>query len=289
VDPEIYKGRPYIPHYANMGHHLEKVAQAIELGERYLGERPEDMSFRRTVQTYRIKRRLLEQRARGQQQTLVVMPPGYERGARLPVLVFLPYTGGTALSGFLKYLIERYERSIEEALGWTREHHDIDEQRFFLAGFSLGGDLSRALGVRSPDRFRGAILVGTRCGYRAGEEGLRKLKGSDFCAYFLKRAEELPARHQGMEQARELFQANGIPVLYREKAGGHVSANLQEFKKALDFLLQQRIHRRPGRLAAPDQLNTRTSAASGSRRAAGRQNSEPITRYSCPAFVSIIQ
>jgi enterochelin esterase-like enzyme len=268
VDPDIYKGLSYVPHYANISHSPEKVAEAIELGERYLRSRPEDAAFQRTWETYRIKRKLLEERTQVQEQTIVLPPTGYDADTAYPVLIYLPYTGGTALRGFITYVpvmeihdfilvlppgkgstadhswegfsacIERYEAHIEEALEWIRSKYRVDEERIILAGYSLGGDLSWALSVRTPDRYRGAIMMGTRCGYRAGEQTLEKLRGGDFRAFFLTGADELPARYDGMNQAKQLLQSNGIETLYREVPGAHTRANVQAFKQALDFLLR---------------------------------------------------
>ena len=267
VDPDVYKGLSYVPNYANISHSPKKVAEAIELGERYLSSRPEDKAFRRTWETYRIKGKLLEERTRGQEQTIVLPPIGYDADTAYPVLVYLPYTGGTALHGFITYVpvmeihdfivvlppgkgstadhswegfsacIERYEAHIEEALDWVRQKYRVDEERIYLAGFSLGGDLSWALSVRSPELYRGAIMMGTRCGYGAGEQTLEKLKTRDFRAFFLTGADELPARYDGMNQAKQLLQSNGIQTMYREVPGGHTRANVQAFKQALDFML----------------------------------------------------
>ena len=266
-DPDIYKGLSYVPHYANINNSLENLDESISRGEQYLRSRPEDTAFRRTWETYRIKRKMLEERTQDQDQTIVLPPTGYDDNTAYPVLVYLPYTGGTALRGFIQYVpvmevcsfilvlppgkgstadhswegfsacIERYEAHIEEALDWVREKYRIDEERIFLAGYSLGGDLSWALSVRNPERYRGAIMMGTRCGYRAGEQTLQSLKSRDFRAFFLTGADELPARYDGMNQANQLLQSNGIQTIYREVPGEHTRANVQEFKQALDFLL----------------------------------------------------
>ena len=267
VDPDIYKGLSYVPHYANIRKSLENLDEAISLGERYLRSRPEDTAFRRTWETYRIKRKLLEERTRDQEQTIVLPPTGYADNTAYPVLVYLPYTGGTALGGFLTYIpvmeihsfilvlppgkgstadhswegfsacIERYETHIEEALDWARGKYRIDEEHIILAGYSLGGDLSWALSLRNPERYRGAVMMGTRCGYRAGEQTLEKLRSRDFRAFFLTGAEELSARYEGMNKASQLLQSQGIQTLYREVPGGHTRANVRDFKQALDFLL----------------------------------------------------
>ena len=267
ADPDIYKGLSYVPHYANIRNSLENLNEAIALGERYLRARPGDTAFRRTWDTYRIKQRLLEERTRGQTQSVVILPPGYEESKTYPVLIYLPYTGGTALGGYLTYIpvmeihpfililppgkgstadhswegfsacIERYEDHIDEALAWIGEKRQIDEARIYVAGYSLGGDLSWALSVRNPERYRGAIMMGTRCSYRAGEPILEILRNRDFRAFFLTGTEELPARYDGMNQANQLLRSNNIQTMYREVPGGHTRANVREFKQALDFLL----------------------------------------------------
>jgi hypothetical protein len=139
---------------------LENLDEAISLGERYLRSRP-------------------EVRSQGQGQTIVLPPAGYDGNTAYPVLIFLPCTGGTALHVFIIYApvmevrsfilvlppgkgssadhswegfstcIERYEGYIDEALVWAREKCWIDEEHIILAGYSLGGDLSWALSIRT--------------------------------------------------------------------------------------------------------------------------------------------
>ena len=80
-------------------------------------------------------------------------------------------------------------------------------------------------------------MMGTRCGYRAGEQTFEKLRSRDYRAFFLTGTEELPALYEGMNQANQLLQSEGIQTMYREVPGEHTRANVQEFKQALDFIL----------------------------------------------------
>ncbi len=111
-------------------------------------------------------------------------PSALQGGKRYPLIIFLPYTGGTASDfyrrheGFLPFeetfimlpkgrpssadylpnfrnFVKWYEERILADLTLALEKYPIDPERVVLAGFSLGGDLGRALSLRKPDVFQG--------------------------------------------------------------------------------------------------------------------------------------
>jgi pimeloyl-ACP methyl ester carboxylesterase len=268
VAPDIYKGLSFTPHYSNPSNDPRYAAEAIALATRYLSSNPNDQTFERIFQTYKIRERVLEEDTKPQEETLIFLPPDYRDGVRYPVIIFLPCTGGSALRTFKAYTpvmelfsfiailpygtgseedhtgegfaacIARYEPRIEEALASARSAYGIDEERIIVAGYSLGGDLSWALSMRHPQRYRGAIMMGTRCGYPASTETLETLRRRDFRAFFVTGDDELPARLKGIRAANELLTSKRIRTVYVERPGGHDPATIQEFKQALDFILK---------------------------------------------------
>ena len=127
-------------------------------------------------------------------------------GERLPLLIVLPATGASAadvyaalaphvgLPAYVAMLpagvparrdysydfdgyVRRYERRVEKDLEAARARGDIDEASIYVAGFSLGGDLSWAMLARRPDRFRAALIMSSGCSARftpAAAEVLRR-------------------------------------------------------------------------------------------------------------------
>lgn len=116
--------------------------------------------------------------------------------------------------------------------------HRIDTTRVVLAGFSLGGDLAWALAVRDPARFRSAVVMGSRAGYRGRPADHRALpqRGARFFLTVGAREEEV--RLAGARAADRLLTELGVAHQYREIPGGqHVWAPLPLFTEALDFVL----------------------------------------------------
>ncbi|MGH8530214.1 MAG: alpha/beta hydrolase-fold protein [Nevskiales bacterium] len=187
----------------------------------------------------------------------VVVPVKLEKGRRYPAMVFLPYTGGTPTSAFSNYLARAYSRSrlaenlililpdsdetddgdyddhedwaetvedwdiiVEAALAQTLARYPVDEKRIFVGGYSMGGDLSWALALRRPQRYAGALVMGSRCSWRApaSMKALAKLQRR---FTFLMGSKESPSRVQGMEKAVRLLERKGIPTRYRRYPAGH--------------------------------------------------------------------
>lgn len=199
--------------------------------------------------------------------TRVVVPPGLGRGGQAAV-VFLPATDGTApelyryyaeahaaRGGFIAFLPpgssgsadyssgERFARTVtewDESIRRLLDRHaarfGVAAERVGLAGFSLGGDLSWALAQTSPEAYCGAVVMGSRCGYRAPHAfSLLSFRGFRFA--LLRGAAESDARAGGMAAARRLLSDEGIAHLYDEVPGGHVRAPPPTFMQAVDFIL----------------------------------------------------
>lgn len=126
-------------------------------------------------------------------------------GERLPLVVFLPWTGGDAremfdaargqmpferyvallprgrfereayLPAFPRFVTWMEERVLAD-LARARAEHPIDEARVYLVGFSLGGDTSWALLTRHPELFAGAVVLGSRAAARARGAAARTMR-----------------------------------------------------------------------------------------------------------------
>ncbi|PWR22178.1 hypothetical protein [Zavarzinia compransoris] len=199
--------------------------------------------------------------------TRVVVPAGLEPEGRAAV-VFLPATDGTApqlyryyaemhaaRGGFVAFLppgsssaadygsgerfaatVALWDERVRELMGRHRRRFAVDPARVGLAGFSLGGDLSWALAQTSPEAYCGAVVMGSRCGYRA-PHALSLLAFRGFRFALIRGADESGARAGGMAAARRLLADEGIAHFYDEVPGAHVRAPPPAFMQAVDFIL----------------------------------------------------
>lgn len=119
--------------------------------------------------------------------------------------------------------------------------HRFDTTRVVLAGFSMGGDLSWAIALRNPQRFRGAIVMGSRAGYRARPQDHRALVEHGARFFFTMGEHDEEARVTGARAAAQFLERLSVPHLYREIPGaGHESAPLPMFAEAPEFVLRDR-------------------------------------------------
>ena len=120
----------------------------------------------------------------------VFAPRGYRGDEALPVVVALHDSGGdpndfafkyrkaasavgallvlprslyTADGGYQWRNRQDTELLVDRALDYVGELHDIDQDRIILSGFGQGGEMSLALALGSPDRYRGVIALATDC------------------------------------------------------------------------------------------------------------------------------
>ncbi len=200
--------------------------------------------------------------------TRIVPPPGHDPSRRWPAVVFLPATDGTSADLYRSYaveharrgsyvavlppgsnsasdyatgarfadLVETWDERVLATLDANGERFAIDRSQVALAGFSMGGDLSWALSLVSPQAFCGAVVMGSRCGWRS-DDGLGVLAFRGYRFALLRGDSEASARADGMAAARRLLDANGIAALFREVPGEHVRAPPDTFATALDFVL----------------------------------------------------
>jgi len=226
------------------------------------------------------------------EDSFVILPPGFQnrRSEKYPVLVALPYTGGSGADFIRSYLyntwpyndkgsfewgkafqyfinthfqedknrfiilvppgigstrdhdwsgfmacIERYEKRVTDNLVWLKKNYNADISRVVLSGYSLGGDLSWALALKYPERYYGAILMGTRIGYR-NKKSYDTLKKTGFRFYIGMGEFELEHRKKGNSLGRKILDQYKIPYIYKTiPAGGHTTLKHSEFIDALYY------------------------------------------------------
>ncbi len=132
--------------------------------------------------------------------------------------------------------IERYEKRVKQDIDAARKEHKIGN--IYLAGFSLGGDLSWALSQRHPDLFQGAIVMGSRCSYyEAGK--LDQLAKKKYRFSLVMGADERADRMKGIKAAMELLDKSHVTYQYKTVPGQeHVAATPELFRDAIRYLLK---------------------------------------------------
>jgi tetratricopeptide (TPR) repeat protein len=133
-------------------------------------------------------------------------------------------------------LIETCEQRVLSDLNKIEKWYGgVDTSRVGLCGFSIGADLSWALSNRHPNVFCGAVVHGSRCGY-IDIAKIPELVRTNSRYYFTIAADDLPARVNGMENAKMLLDEAGVENVYiKQKRGGH-NVKLLDLKAAVDYL-----------------------------------------------------
>lgn len=196
----------------------------------------------------------------------VVLPESYREGREYPLVVFLPYTGGSAetfhdrlareavlpeaimlfpagtptrddyLPDFWSFILWYEERLMPE-IERVRASYAIDDDAVVLAGFSLGGDLAWALGMRNPEIFSGAVMAGTRTSYPPNDAALATMRERGYRAALIIGTQELPARIDGIRMARSTLDGASVTHRYAEFAGGHSWGGSADFVGHLRWAL----------------------------------------------------
>ncbi len=224
----------------------------------------------------------------------LIPPRGYEAGGQYPVVVFLPYTGGSAAEqaaafgfavgrqpDFLLILppgrfsrsdyesdfpafVDEYERTVLDLLSAASQQYSIDQNRIYLAGYSLGGDLAWALSVRNPSLFAGAVVAGSRSSYPITAEARRALRQNGFRAAFLIGSDDSDDRITGIDRAYRTLNQDGITAVFQEFDGGHELPPQTTLQNMLSFAAAQAVV-----MSAPSAGRSGTNRAPGAGSAAG--------------------
>lgn len=205
------------------------------------------------------------------QGSTVLIPSGSSRSKR-PVLILLPFTGGTArellewyyaaslpqqaaVRGFIIVMprargsaedystgsawaatLDRYTGGVRADAEEITQRFDADPARIVLAGYSMGGDLSWALIQRDPERYAGAIIMGSRATYRA-KGALERLAQRGVRVFTFMGKSETSLRIAGMDAARAELKRAGVTHRAASASGEHVPAPRDIFEEAVDFTL----------------------------------------------------
>ena len=159
------------------------------------------------------------------QDFILVLPPGYGSTQ--------DHTG----PGFSN-CIGRYDACIKNELAKLETEYGIDTTKLYLAGFSLGGDLTWALTQRNPGMFKGGVVMGSRCSsYKEGSMKILTQNKAKF--YFGMGGLEDEVRMKGSTNARAKLKAAAIVFNYYEiPEAGHEPLPLDKFKEALNFVME---------------------------------------------------
>lgn len=196
----------------------------------------------------------------------VLLPDTYREDRAYPLIVYLPFTGSSAadfhrrlgqdtrlpeaivilpagtpvrdhyLPDFWSFILWYEERLLQD-IEQVRSRYNVDSDAIVLAGFSLGGDLGWALGMRHPELFSGAVLAGTRTSYPANDAALSSLQSRRYRAALIIGRQELRARYDGIRAARTTLDAAGVSHRFREVEGGHSWGSSEDFVRDLRWAL----------------------------------------------------
>lgn len=186
-------------------------------------------------------------------------------GERYPLVVFLPFTSGSAAGYFSRVrpyvglenyfavipqgtaAVEDYLPDFYSYVGWFEKRlmtdlkeilnrYPIDADRIYINGFSLGGDLSWALLIRQKELFAGALILGSRCSYAPSQKDLKYLKDHKKRIVLLIGDDDSPERVSGMINASKLAEKNGLSCWHWKFGGDHMIPG-NDMKKAYDLLM----------------------------------------------------
>lgn len=220
-------------------------------------------------------------------QPSVIEPLGVvPSGARVPLFILFPPTGGDAravtpppslgpafvmitpgapqssdylpaFSRYLDWLDERVTTDLDRALA----AHPIDPERVYLVGFSLGGDVSWALLLRHPDRFRGALVLGSRASATPRGDALTTLRTRRARVVVGMGQSDDATRQRGAERALERLRTGNVSAESVSYPGGHQRPDASTFEAALQALVRDATAGAPTSPPPPAASGTSTPSA----------------------------
>ena len=133
--------------------------------------------------------------------------------------------------------VYRYENRIITDIETYSKKYSIDPNKIILVGYSLGGDMGWAIANRYPEKFKGAILSGTRCSY--SEKGMiQRLAKNNVRFYIAMGEQDQDARIKGAKSAITILNNANIKNIFKTIPGqGHVTATYDQLKEGLNFVL----------------------------------------------------
>jgi predicted esterase len=182
---------------------------------------------------------------------------------RVPLIVLLPPTGGDArvvmpppdvmgpylvlvtpgvpqasdyLPGFSHYL-DWAEARILADIDRAIAERPVDPDRIYLAGFSLGGDVAWGLLTRHPERFRGAVVMGSRSAAAARSGTLATMHTRQMRLAFVIGASDEANRRRGIQHAYDVVHRASIESRILEFPGAHEMPPEELYAEALSFVL----------------------------------------------------
>ncbi len=134
--------------------------------------------------------------------------------------------------------VEEWEEELAETLDEAAMAVKLDRERVILAGHSMGGDMAWALMQRKPDRYAGAVIMGSRCNWRQYGSPEKLAKRSVRVAFSVGEKER-EVRRKGALSARGVLEKVGVHVRWDDMPGGHLPAPTKLFSEQLDFVLNK--------------------------------------------------
>ncbi len=157
---------------------------------------------------------------------------------RMGAILAVPFGARRVGNGRAWGDVDEAETILELTLEAVRERYEVDEEQIVLTGFSQGGFMAMALGVRHPDLFVGVIPM---AGGYIPEIDLPPAASDDDPRYYFM----VGARDRAVDEVRRAagdFKVAGYEVKLRVLPGtGHTfpRATNQELSKALRFVLDR--------------------------------------------------
>jgi pimeloyl-ACP methyl ester carboxylesterase len=113
----------------------------------------------------------------------------------------------------------------------------IDPEEVYATGFSLGGDVSWALVVRHPDRFRGALVMGSRSTAGAARGAADTLARRHARIAFTMGNDDDAGRQRGIERASRWAERAGITTRLFRFEGVHQVPPPDVLREAVRLML----------------------------------------------------
>jgi predicted esterase len=164
------------------------------------------------------------------------MPPPDVMGPYLVLVTPGVPQASDYLPGFSHYL-DWAEARILADIDRAIAERPVDPDRIYLAGFSLGGDVAWGLLTRHPERFRGAVVMGSRSAAAARSGTLATMHTRQMRLAFVIGARDEANRRRGIQHAYDVVHRASIESRILEFPGAHEMPPEELYAEALSFVL----------------------------------------------------